>query len=180
MNFSLQLMQLDNDDFKSLKMDDVSPELKSIMMSLQGKHEEFLMKREHNSKGITEEDIENETDEFIESFGVLELLYDDIEGYLNTNIDLCPVDDKKPINKKSFEYYLDRMCLRTWGLIIYFGDTSMPHEWPNFIVKYLNQLQPKYLDENFNEINGEDFFRKSFKIKQELGYSLSSLICYVN
>ena len=63
MNFSLQLMQLDNNDFKSLKMDDVSPKLKSIMMSLQGKHEEFLMKREHNSKGITEEDIENETDE---------------------------------------------------------------------------------------------------------------------
>ena len=180
MNFSLQLMQLDNNDFKSLKMDDVSPKLKSIMMSLQGKHEEFLMKREHNSKGITEEDIENETDEFIESFGVLELSYDDIERYLDTNIDFGPFDDKKPINKESFDYYLNKMCLKTDGLVIYKGDTSNALDWSMFIGKYLNQLQPEYLDENFNEISREDFVRKSLKIKQELGYSLSSLICYIN
>ena len=77
------------------------------------------MKREHNSKGITEEDIINETDEFIESFGVLELTYDDIEGYVDKNIDFGPFDDKKPINKESFDYYLNKMCLKTDGLVIY-------------------------------------------------------------
>ena len=185
MNFSLQLMQLDNNDFKSLKMDDVSPKLKSIMMSLQGKHEDFLMKREHNLKGITEEDIENETDDYIESFGVLELTYDDIEGYLDKNIDFGWMDDKKPINEESFDYYLEKLCLRTDGLLIFRGDIAVVGrsgilDFTMFFTKYLSQLCPEYLDENFNEISEIDFFKKNKDNKDQYGYSLSSLIYYTN
>lgn len=180
MNFSLQLIQLNNDDFKSLKMDDISSELKSIMISLQGKHEDFLMKREHDLKGITKDDIENETDDYIESFGVLELTYDDIKGHLNTKIDLGWMDDKKPINKESFDYYLEKMCLKTDGLIIYRGDTSGILDFPMFFYKYLRQLCPEYLDENFNEISEIEFFKKNKENKDKYGFSLSSLIYYTN
>ena len=180
MNFSLQLIQLNNDDFKSLKMDDISSELKSITISLQGKHEDFLMKREYDLKGITKDDIENETDDYIESFGVLELTYDDIKSYLNTKIDFGWMDDKKPINEESFDYYLEKMCLRTDGLIIYRGDTSGILDFTMFFSKYLSQLCPEYLDENFNEISEIDFFKKNKDNKDKYGFSLSSLIYYTN
>ena len=185
MNFSLQLIQSNNDEFKSLKMDDINSELKSMMISLQGKHEDFLMKREHDLKGITKDDIENETDDYIESFGVLELTYDDIKGYLDTKIDFGWMDDKKPINEESFDYYLEKLCLRTDGLIIFRGDTAVVGrsgmlDFTMFFSKYLSQLCPEYLDENFNEISEIDFFKKNKDNKDQYGYSLSSLIYYTN
>ena len=108
-NFSIQLIETDNNDFNSLEVDNINPSLKSKMLEFQQKHEDFLMKERAESQGITQEDIENETDEFIESFGKFELLYEDIEGRLDKNLDLGTFDDKKPINKKSFEYYTKTM-----------------------------------------------------------------------
>ena len=72
------------------------------------------------------------------------------------------------------------MCLRTDGLIIYRGDTSGILDFPMFFSKYLSQLCPEYLDENFNEISEIDFFKKNKDNKDKNGYSLSSLIYYTN
>jgi len=178
-NFSIQLIGTDNNDFHSLEVDNINPSLKSKMLEFQQKHEDFLMKREFESQGITQEDIENETDEFIESFGVLELLYEDIEGRLDKNLDLGTFDDKKPINKKSFEYYTKKLCLKTDGLIIV-KENGNHLEWPVFIAKYIDQLDPEYLDENFKKISFEEFIRKSSENWSKHGCSISSLVCYTN
>lgn len=178
-NFSIQLIGTDNIYFHSLEVDNINPSLKSKMLEFQQKHEDFLMKREFESQGITQEDIENETDEFIESFGVIELLYEDIEGRLDKNLDLGTFDDKKPINKKSFEYYTKKLCLKTDGLIIV-KENGNHLEWPVFIAKYINQLDPEYLDENFKKISFEEFIRKSSENWSKHGCSISSLVCYTN
>ena len=179
MNFSVQLIELQNNDFEDLDLENLNSNLESKMYEFQEKHEEFLMKREHESQGITQEDIDNETDEFIQSFGLLELLYEDIEGFLDTDLDLGFSDDKKPINEKSFEYYVNNLCLKTDGLIIV-RDYQSYLDWPNFISKYINQLEPEYLDENFEQISFEEFMSKSLEIKSNYGCSLSSLVYYTN
>ena len=179
MNFSVQLIELQNNDFEDLDLENLNSNLESKMYEFQEKHEEFLMKREHESQGITQEDIDNETDEFIQSFGLLELLYEDIEGFLDTDLDLGFSDDKKPINEKSFEYYVNNLCLRTDGLIIVRGNQSYL-DWPNFISKYINPLDPEYLDENFEQISFDEFMDKSLEIKSKYGCSLSSLVFYTN
>ena len=179
MNFSVQLIELKNHDFESLDLENLNSNLESKMYKLQEEHEEFLMKREHESQGITQEDIDNETDEFIQSFGLLELLYEDIEDFLDTDLDLGFSDDKKPINEESFEYYVNNLCLKTDGLIIVRGNQSSP-DWQNFISKYINQLGPEYLDENFEQISFEEFMGKSLEIKSNYGCSLSSLVYYAN
>ena len=119
MNFSVQLIKLKNHDFESLDLENLNSNLEYKMYGFQEKHEEFLMKREYESQGITQEDIDNETDKFIQSFGLLELLYEDIEDFLNTNLDFGFSDDKKPINEESFEYYVNNLCLKTDGWIDY-------------------------------------------------------------
>jgi len=179
MNFSLQLIGITNQDFQSLDLENLNKDLESKMYEFQEKHEEFLMKREHESQGITQEDIDNETDEFIQSFGLLELLYEDIEDYFDTNIDLRFSDDKKPIGKESFEYYVKNLCLRTDGLIIVRDNGSLL-DWTNFISKYIKPLDPEYLDENFEQISFDEFMDKSLEIESKNGCSLSSLVYYTN
>ena len=179
MNFSVQLVGIKNQDFQYLDLENLNKDLESKLYEFQEKHEEFLMKREHESQGITQEDIDNETDEFIQSFGLLEILYEDIEDYLDTNIDLGFSDDKKPISKESFEYYVKNLCLRTDGLLIVRDYRSLL-DWPNFISKYINPLDPEYLDENFQEISFDEFMDKSLEIKSKYGCSLSSLVYYTN
>ena len=179
MNFSVQLIGIKNQDFQSLDLENLNKDLESKMYEFQEKHEEFLMKREHQSQGITQEDIDNETDEFIQSFGLLELLYEDIEDYLDTNIDLGFSDDKKPINEESFEYYVNNLCLRTDGLLIVRDYRSLL-DWPNFISKYIKPLDPEYLDENFEQISFDEFMDNSLEIKSKYGCSLLSLVYYTN
>ena len=179
MNFSVQLIGIKNQDFHSLDLENLNKDLESKLYEFQEKHEEFLMKREHELQSITQEDIDNETDEFIQSFGLLELLYEDIKDLLDPKIDLGISDDKKPINEESFEYYVNNLCLRTDGLIIIRANQSYL-DWPNFISKYINPLDPEYLDENFEQISFDEFMDKSLEIKSKYGCSLSSLVFYTN
>ena len=65
------------------------------------------------------------------------------------------------------------------GLIIVRGNESSPN-WLNFISKYINQLEPEYLDENFEQISFEEFMGKSLEIKSNYGCSISSLVYYTN
>ena len=180
MNYSVQLIKPTKDiNFKSLKPKDLNEDLKSELYSFMANHEGFLINREHKSQGVIQDDIDNETDAFFDSFGVQELLYDDIHGFLETDKNLGPFDDKKPINEDTFEFYIKELCFRTDSLIIFNGGESRLN-WPNFISKYVDPLYPEYLDENFKEIEFEEFYEKSLSIKHKYGYSLSSLICYRN
>ena len=98
MNYSVQLIKPTKDiNFKSLKPKDLNEDLKSELYSFMANHEDFLMNREHKSQGVTHDNIDNETDAFFDSFGVQELLYDDIHGFLETDKDLGPFDDKNQL-----------------------------------------------------------------------------------
>ena len=88
-------------------------------------------------------------------------------------------DDKKPINRESFEYYVKNLCLQTDGLLIV-RDNGSFLDYPNFISKFINPLDPEYLDENFREISFDEFMDKSLEIKNKFKCSLSSLVYYTN
>ena len=180
MNFSVQLIELKNNDFESLDLENLNSNLESKMYEFQKKHDEFLMKRVHEYQGITQEDIDNETDDFIHSYGTLDFSWESIENHLDTDIDLGFSDDKKPINEESFKFYIKNLCsIQALGLLIVRGDES-DLDWINFISKYINPFYPEYLDENFQEISFDEFMNKSLEIKSKYGCSLSSLVFYTN
>ena len=78
MIMSIQLLDFNKSNSSKSFMDDFIPtkEDQLTFNKLSDKHEEFLAKKEYDSQGITDEDIENETDDYIMAFGILELNYE--------------------------------------------------------------------------------------------------------
>ena len=80
MNISIQLLDFnENNSSKSLLNNLIPTEKdKQTCNQFRDKHETFLSEREYKSQVINQEDIENETDEYIEAFGVLSLEWMDV------------------------------------------------------------------------------------------------------
>ena len=86
----MQLLGFNNENSSQSFINDfiLTKEDQLTFSKLANKHEEYLSNEEYESQGITEEDIENETDEFLMAFGILALDYEsDIEDNCNVPVD---------------------------------------------------------------------------------------------
>jgi hypothetical protein len=120
--------------------------------------EDFVVKREFERKGITQEDIENESDEFIDAIGILDLEWIDVsdsideDEFYNT-IKIC--------NGEITDDNIDSFRL----LISIFGE-----------------MDCEFLDEDFNHLGCDpNLFIDLIKEKNELTNRLGvSWIYYTN
>ena len=120
--------------------------------------EDFVVKRECERKGITEEDIENESDEFIDAIGILDLEWIDVsdsidEETFDNTINIC----RGEITDDTIESF--RLLTSVFG-----------------------QMDCEFLDEDFNHLGCDpNLFIDLIKEKNQLPNRLGvSWIYYIN
>jgi hypothetical protein len=171
MIMSMQLLGFNNENSSQSFINDFIPtkEDQLTFSKLSNKHEEYLSNEEYESQGITEEDIENETDEFLMAFGILALDYEyDIKEKCNV-----PVDED--IFKKA-EADCDFAGFDSFSL----NKTNSESFYYLFNVYYNLMCEVNLIDENFND-QSEESFKELIRDKQEKGMpTVVQFIYYVN
>ncbi len=168
---SMQLLGFNNENSSQSFINDFIPtkEDQLTFSKLSNKHEEFLANQEYESQGISEEDIKNETDEFMMAFGVLGLDYEyDIKNRCNVSVD----DD---IYKKA-----EADCNFTGYDSFTLNKTNSESFYYLFNVYYNLMCEVNLIDENFND-QTEESFKELIRDKQEKGIpTVVQFIYYVN
>lgn len=151
MIFSVQLLKIDEQFTGELNSEHNRKQLNLLRDS----HENFLSNREYELQGITEEDIENETEEYINSFTVFDLTRDDIE------------DNSVTFDSKKFDESLLNCCLiDVYTDCIYLNNNNGNDFY--YVLKVLSELdcEVNFIDENYVELD-YTVFKDLISEKQE-------------
>jgi hypothetical protein len=100
--------------------------------------EEFLFQREYKRKGITTDDIENETDEYNDAMGILELEWDDVSDLI----------DEDTFDKVTQDY-------PDYGQTEYTNDNK---ESFKILLNIFSQMECEFLGYDFSHYNATSFF----------------------
>jgi len=159
MLLSIQLLGFNKENSSKEFINDIIPtkEDRLTFSKLADKHEEFLASEQFEHQGITKEDIENETEEWMMAFGVLDLDYEyDIKDRCNVSIDDARFEKAK--NDCDFTGY-DSFTLNKNNIESFY-----------YLFNIYNNLnyEVSLMDESFNRKTVESF-KKLIKDKQEKG-----------
>ncbi len=172
MIMSIQLLDFNKSNSSKSFMDDFNPtkEDQLTFSKLSEKHEEFLAKKEYDSQGITDKDIENETDDYIMAFGILELNYEyDIKE--NSGVPVNDDEYKTAFTDCGFTGFIDSITLNKSNSESFY-----------YLFNVYNNLmcEVNLIDENFNG-QTEESFKQLIKDKQQKSMPVVvQFVYYVN
>ena len=172
MIMSIQLLDFNKSNSSKSFIKDILPtkEDQLTFSKLSEKHEEFLAKKEYDSQGITDEDIENETDNYIMAFGILELNYEyDIKE--NSGVPVNDDEYKTAFTDCGFTGFIDSFTLNKSNSESFY-----------YLFNIYNNLtcQVNLIDENFND-QTEDSFKELIRDKQQKSMPVvAHFVYYIN
>ena len=170
MILSMQLLGFNNENSSQSFINDFIPtkEDKLTFRKLSFKHEQYLKNEEYESQGITEEDIENETEEAMMAFGILALDYEsDIEDNCNVTVD------------EDIFYKAEADCGFAGYDSFSLNKTNSESFYYLFNVYYNLMCEVNLIDEDFN-YQSEESFRELIKDKQKKGIPVVVQFIYLS